>query len=191
MLRPCRVTEISSCARRRRQVNQRFPTMPFTLRAGDERNWRMGVVECVKHNLFTEYPVLFDKVQPTRARRSVLHREARVRDCGALPRPRGVSPRPRRCVQPHATPCVPPAPTPRAQDGTFVAQFKFTVMLLPSGNPARLTTGPAPDATSELAIEDEGLKELLAVSTEKKKKNKPKKKKGGGGGDKEEPVEVS
>jgi len=119
------------------EVNQRFPTMPFTLRAGDERNWRMGVVECVKHNLFTEYPVLFDK------------------------------------------------------DGTFVAQFKFTVMLLPSGNPARLTTGPAPDATSELAIEDEGLKELLAVSTEKKKKNKPKKKKGGGGGDKEEPVEVS
>lgn len=44
------------------QVNQRFPTMPFTLRAGDERNWRMGVVECVKHALFTEYPVLFDKV---------------------------------------------------------------------------------------------------------------------------------
>merc|ERR1719230_2393637 len=45
------------------EVNQRFPTMPFTLRAGDERNWRMGVVECVKHSLFTEYPVLFDKVQ--------------------------------------------------------------------------------------------------------------------------------
>ena len=92
-------------------------------------------------------------------------------------------------------PPPPPHPTlPRplllAQDGTFVAQFKFTVMLLPSGNAARLTSGPVPDATSELAIEDEGLKELLAVSTEKKKKNKPKKKKGGGG-DKEEPVEVS
>lgn len=117
------------------EVNQRFPTMPFTLRAGDERNWRMGVVECVKHNLFTEYPVLFDK------------------------------------------------------EGTFVAQFKFTIMLLPSGNAARITGGPAPEATSELAIEDEALKELLAVSTEKKKKNKPKKKKGGG--DKDEAVEVS
>jgi len=114
------------------EVNQRFPTMPFTLRAGDERNWRMGVVECVKHSLFTEYPVLFDK------------------------------------------------------EGTFVAQFKFTVMLLPSGNAARITSGPVPEAPSELAIEDEALKELLAVSTEKKKKNKPKKKKGGGGGAKDE-----
>jgi len=113
------------------EVNQRFPTMPFTLRAGDERNWRMGVVECVKHSLFTEYPVLFDK------------------------------------------------------EGTFVAQFKFTVMLLPSGNAARITGGPPPDAVSEFAVEDEALKELLAVSTEKKKKNKPKKKKGGGG-DKED-----
>ena len=35
--------------------------MPFTLRAGDERNWRMGVVECVKHELFTEYPILLEK----------------------------------------------------------------------------------------------------------------------------------
>merc|ERR1719482_1738222 len=91
------------------EVNQRFPTMPFTLRAGDERNWRMGVVECVKHSLFTEYPVLFDK------------------------------------------------------EGAFVAQFKFTVMLLPSGNAVRITGAGAPGATSELAIEDEGLKEVLAM----------------------------
>ena len=82
--------------------------------------------QCVKHALFTEYPVLFDK------------------------------------------------------EGTFVAQFKFTIMLLPSGNAARITAAGAPEATSELAVEDEGLKELLAVSTEKKKKNKPKKKKAAG-----------
>merc|ERR1712046_307753 len=82
------------------EVNQRFPTMPFTLRAGDEKAWRMGVVECVKHSLFTEYPVLFDK------------------------------------------------------EGTFVAQFKFTVMLLPSGKAARITTGGVAEATSEWAIED-------------------------------------
>lgn len=43
------------------EVNSRFPTMPFCLRAGDERAWRMGVVECVKHNLFVEYPVLVEK----------------------------------------------------------------------------------------------------------------------------------
>ena len=36
------------------EVNSKFPTMPFTLRAGDEKTWRMGVVECVKHNLFIE-----------------------------------------------------------------------------------------------------------------------------------------
>jgi len=101
--------------------------MPFTLRAGDERNWRMGVVECVKHSLFTEYPVLFDK------------------------------------------------------EGTFVAQFKFTIMLLPSGNAARITSGPPVEVESECKLEDPELVELLATSTEKKKKNKPKKKKGGGG----------
>ena len=43
------------------EVNTRFPTMPFTLRAGDEKVWRMGVVECVKHDLFIEYPVLYEK----------------------------------------------------------------------------------------------------------------------------------
>jgi len=110
------------------EVNQRFPTMPFTLRAGDERNWRMGVVECVKHELFTEYPVLLEK------------------------------------------------------EGVFVAQYKFTIMLLPSsGNAIRITGGPAPEAKSELSIQDEGLKELLAQTTEtKKKKSKPKKKKAAG-----------
>ena len=46
----------------RPQVNSRFPTLPFTLRAGkDERAWRMGVVECKNHGMFVEYPVLFEK----------------------------------------------------------------------------------------------------------------------------------
>ena len=43
------------------EVNARFPTLPFTLRAGDEKQWRLGVTECVKHGLFTEYPVLYEK----------------------------------------------------------------------------------------------------------------------------------
>jgi len=118
------------------EVNQRFPTMPFTLRAGDERNWRMGVVECVKHELFTEYPVLLEK------------------------------------------------------EGVFVAQFKFTIAVMPtSGNAIRLTGVPPPECKSELSVQDEALKELLSQSTEKKKKSKPKKKKGGGGDDKEEDKE--
>lgn len=109
------------------EVNQRFPTMPFTLRAGDEKAWRMGVVECVKHDLFIEYPVLYEKPEE------------------------------------------------------FVAQFKFTALLLPSGNTTRITGGPTPDATSEHKVEDAELVELLSQSTEKKKKSKPKKKKSGGG----------
>merc|ERR1712226_1161780 len=96
------------------EVNQRFPTMPFTLRAGDERNWRMGVVECVKHELFTEYPVLLEK------------------------------------------------------EGCFVAQAKFTIMLLPSGNAIRISGAAPPEVKTEMVLQDEGLKELLAQSTEKK-----------------------
>jgi curved DNA binding protein len=117
------------------EVNQRFPTMPFTLRAGDEKAWRMGVVECVKHDLFIEYPVLYEKPEE------------------------------------------------------FVAQYKFTCLMLPSGNTARITSGgPVEWAKSELSLEDEGLKELMAQSTDKKKKKKNKKKGGGEGGD---AVEVS
>jgi len=119
------------------EVNQRFPTMPFTLRAGaDEKAWRLGVSECVKHDLFIEYPVLYEKPDE------------------------------------------------------FVAQYKFTALLLPSGNTARITAGPPVAATSENAVTDEALLELLAISTEKKKKDKKKNKKKAGEGDKEE-VEVS
>ena len=120
------------------EVNQRFPTMPFTLRAGDEKAWRMGVVECVKHSLFIEYPVLYEKPEE------------------------------------------------------FVAQYKFTQLMLPSGNCARITAGPPTSATSELKLEDPELVELLAVSTDKKKKKKNNKKKSGGGGEGEaEAVEVA
>merc|ERR1719197_628894 len=100
------------------EVNQRFPTMPFTLRAGDEKAWRMGVVECVKHDLFIEYPVLYEKPEE------------------------------------------------------FVAQYKFTQIMLPSGNTARITSGPPVNASSENAVTDEKLLELLAQSTDKKKKKK-------------------
>jgi len=108
------------------EVNQRFPTMPFTLRAGNEREWRMGVTECVKHDLFIEYPVLYEKKDE------------------------------------------------------FVAQYKFTALMMPSDKTARITAGPPPEASSEHAIDDPALVELLAVSTEKKKKPNKKKKKAGG-----------
>jgi len=116
------------------EVNTRYPTMPFTLRAGDEKQWKMGVIECVKHDLFIEYPVLYEKPEE------------------------------------------------------FVAQYKFTALLLPSGNTARITGAPAPAATSENSVTDPTLVELLAQSTDKKKAKKKNKKKAGEG---EGEVEVS
>jgi len=116
------------------EVNARFPTLPFTLRAGkDERSWKMGVVECKNHGMFVEYPVLHEKPDE------------------------------------------------------LVAQVKFTALLLPSGNVVRITGGPAPLATSEYAVEDPALNDLLAQTADPKKKKKAnKKKKKGGEGDEAE-----
>lgn len=43
------------------EMNKRFPTFPFSIRAMDEKQGRMGVVECVKHELLHPYPVLVEK----------------------------------------------------------------------------------------------------------------------------------
>lgn len=44
------------------EANTKFPTLPFTIRAfEDEKQARMGVVECQKHELVTPYPVLLEK----------------------------------------------------------------------------------------------------------------------------------
>lgn len=43
-------------------ITQKFPTLPFTLRAvEDERTARTGVRECVSHGLLSAYPVLYEK----------------------------------------------------------------------------------------------------------------------------------
>merc|ERR1711948_12933 len=62
------------------EVNERFPALPFTLRAiEDEQVARVGVSEARRHELLEEYPVLHEK------------------------------------------------------SGEIVAQFKFTLLLLPGG----------------------------------------------------------
>lgn len=44
------------------EVNKRFPTMPFCLRAlSDQKAARMGVLECVKHELLQPYPVMYER----------------------------------------------------------------------------------------------------------------------------------
>ena len=43
------------------EVNRRFATFPFTVRSLDEKQGRMGVVECVKYDMLHPYPVLYEK----------------------------------------------------------------------------------------------------------------------------------
>ena len=44
------------------EANQRFPTLPFTLRAfEDEKQARLGVVENLKNELIHQYPILFER----------------------------------------------------------------------------------------------------------------------------------
>jgi curved DNA binding protein len=43
------------------EINRRFPTFPFTLRALDEKKTRFGIVEIYNHELCHAYPVLYEK----------------------------------------------------------------------------------------------------------------------------------
>uniref|UniRef100_A0A2R9B898 Peptidase M24 domain-containing protein n=1 Tax=Pan paniscus TaxID=9597 RepID=A0A2R9B898_PANPA len=66
------------------------------------------------------------------------------------------------------------------KEGEFVAQFKFTVLLLPNG-PMQITSGPfQPDLyKSEMKVQDAELKTLLQSSASRKTQKKKKKKKKG------------
>mmetsp|Transcript_7217 Transcript_7217/g.21289 ORF Transcript_7217/g.21289 Transcript_7217/m.21289 type:complete len:390 (+) Transcript_7217:170-1339(+) len=102
------------------EVNTKFPALPFTLRAlDDERQARMGVVECLKHELIHPYPVLFEK------------------------------------------------------KGDYIAHFKFTVLILPSG-PTRITGLKSfePDTVkTEKALSDD-VNAIMSIASKKKKKKK-------------------
>jgi len=43
------------------EINSRFPTFPFTLRAFDDKRARLGMAEILKHDLVHSYPVLYEK----------------------------------------------------------------------------------------------------------------------------------
>ncbi|MEQ2208359.1 Proliferation-associated protein 2G4 [Xenoophorus captivus] len=92
------------------EMERRFDTMPFTLRAfEDEGKARLGVVECAKHELLQPFTVLHEK------------------------------------------------------EGEFVAQFKFTVLLMANG-PLRITNSLyEPELyKSEHDVEDPELKALCS-----------------------------
>lgn len=118
------------------EVNRRFPTLPFSLRAfEDEQMARVGVSEAKRHELLHEYPVL------------------------------------------------------REREGEIIAQFKFTVLILPGGT-KKVTGLPFGDlankAKTTKVVEDEELKALLATSANPKKAKKKKKETEGGYPKKEE-----
>uniref|UniRef100_A0A7S4KY95 Peptidase M24 domain-containing protein n=1 Tax=Paramoeba aestuarina TaxID=180227 RepID=A0A7S4KY95_9EUKA len=107
------------------EANKKFSTVPFSTRnlALDERQVKLGLTECLKHDLLQGYPVVYEK------------------------------------------------------EGEFVAQMKFTALILPSSID-RITAHPPPNVNSLCKIEDAGVNEILALGTKrssKKKKNKKKK----------------
>jgi len=104
------------------EINSRFPTLPFTLRALDEKRGRLGITECLKHDLVNPYPVLFEK------------------------------------------------------QGEYVAQLKFTVMVLASGT-LRLNSHPLPYISSQYKLEDPTINAILQMGTKRTKKGKKKGKK--------------
>ncbi len=54
------------------EINKRYPTMPFTLRAlEDPKRSRMAMTEMTRHNLVVSYPVLYEKEGETVARCSM------------------------------------------------------------------------------------------------------------------------
>lgn len=43
------------------EISQKYPIMPFSARALEEKRARLGLVECVNHDLLQPYPVLHEK----------------------------------------------------------------------------------------------------------------------------------
>merc|ERR1711962_570699 len=72
-----------------------------------------------------------------------------------------------------------PYPVLYEKDGEFVAQFKFTVLLMPNG-PLRITNGTwDPECIqSEFSIKDEELRKLLTSQVSTKKTQKKEEKEG-------------
>eukprot|EP01114_Cavostelium_apophysatum_P023720 TRINITY_DN902_c0_g1_i1.p1 TRINITY_DN902_c0_g1~~TRINITY_DN902_c0_g1_i1.p1 ORF type:complete len:402 (+),score=141.62 TRINITY_DN902_c0_g1_i1:117-1322(+) len=104
------------------EINSRFATMPFAIRALDEKRGKLGITELAKHDLVYPLPVLFEK------------------------------------------------------PGEFVAQFKFTVIILSTGT-LRLNSQPLPFVSSEYKVTDPDTLAILAQGTKRSKNNKKNKKK--------------
>jgi len=107
------------------EITKKHNSMCFNLRTlEDEKRSKMGIVECVKHEVCTPFPVMFEK------------------------------------------------------EGEFVAQFKYTTLLMPNG-PLRITQSFYDPLviSSETEVTNPEIKALLATSIRNKNKNQKKKNK--------------
>lgn len=101
------------------EVAMKFGAMPFNIRnLEDEKKARVGLVECLKHEIVTPYTVIEEK------------------------------------------------------EGTLVAQFLFTALIMPNGNVLKITKFPFDQEVikSEKTIQNAEIKALLATSVKSKKK---------------------
>ncbi|CAJ2659717.1 unnamed protein product [Trifolium pratense] len=103
------------------EISQKFPIMPFSARALEEKRARLGLVECMNHELLQPYPVLHEK------------------------------------------------------PGDYVAQIKFTVLLMPNGSD-RITSHPLQEVQPTKTVDDPEIKAWLALGVKTKKKGGGKKK---------------
>jgi len=101
-----------------REINQKFPSLPFSLRGLDPKKRRIGIKEIVSHDLVDSYPVLFEK------------------------------------------------------EGEFIAQFKFTVLILPKETIKLTASFPLPHVTSQYDINNVAeIQHALSLPLSKVEKN--------------------
>lgn len=154
-------------------INQRFPALPFTLRALDETTGRAGIKELVDHNLVYSYPVLYEEKGECACACECAPRTVAIVVrllCDYRKRWGGLVVL---CSDVRFVCCC--------AAEALVAQFKATALLMPSGNITVIAQG-AFDAASfqcDVEVQDEELKTLLAknIAQKKRKRNKKKKKK--------------
>jgi curved DNA binding protein len=73
-------------------INKKYPTLPFSLRSlPDEKAAKMGMRECVNHNLLLQYPVLYERAgdQIAHVKFTVLLQSGGTTKITGLPVPEG------------------------------------------------------------------------------------------------------
>ncbi|XP_022966598.1 ERBB-3 BINDING PROTEIN 1-like isoform X1 [Cucurbita maxima] len=133
------------------EISQKFPILPFTARALEEKRGRLGLVECVNHDLLQPYPVLHEKPGSNHL---FLFRFFFNLALSSVPS--------------HAMGYF---------AGDYVAHIKFTVLLMPNGSD-RIASHALQELQPTKTIDDPEIKAWLALGTKTKKKGGGKKKKG-------------